>query len=183
MNVAAYTLAGSLASSFVGGILGWLGGLVLPEQAVSQLRLFVALGVAGLVLARELEVISLRLPQLKRQTDDMWAKIFPGIVAATLWGIDLGLIFTTWLGFSGIWLLVVATFLIGEPKFGIGLFVLYWFGRALSVWVAPFLLPHASATSQLLNGVRQQYRLFHRTHILGISWSIVVLILWLYRGG
>lgn len=174
-------LAGSVTSAFVGASLGWGGGLLLPEW-VARPGLPVAITVALVAMARELGWISFPLPQLKRQTKDFWGKIFSGTIAATLWGLDLGLIFTTRLTFAGVWSLAAVAILIGEPAFGAVLFVMYWLGRTLSVWLAPLLMPDAGATPMLMDGIFKQYRLFQRIHVLGLVWLIIVLISWLMRG-
>lgn len=141
-----------------------------------------AIAVAVLAIARELGVLLVPLPQVARQTKDIWAKVFHGTLTAALWGLDLGLIFTTWLTFSGVWLLVIVTILTGESSFGATLFVLYWLGRALSVWLTPLLLQDASATSLLLGEITRQQRLFQRIHAVGLAWSVVVLIAWFAYG-
>lgn len=180
-EVTVYTLAGSVTSAFVGATLGWLGGLVFP-QPVGRGGIVLALAVAVMAMARELGWIKFPLPQLRRQTRDIWAKIFPRPVAAGLWGLDLGLFFTTYFTFAGLWLLVVLAVLVGAPAFGAALFVVYWLGRALSVWIASWLLPSAGATAQFLDSIDGQYRLFQRLHVLGLVWSAIVFIFWLIHG-
>ena len=72
--------------------------------------------------------------------------------------------------------------LVGKAGFGAALFVLYWLGRALAVWLAPLLLPDASATPRLLEGIAEQRRLFHGIHVVGLVWAIAVLVSWLLQG-
>jgi hypothetical protein len=178
VEVLAYTLAGSLASAFVGALFGFIGEL-LSAPLLGNLGILPALVIGPIAIARELRWISFPLPQLKRQTKDIWGKTLPGTAAAVLWGLDLGLIFTTWLTFSGAWLLAVVAALVGAPAFGAALFVIYWLGRAVSVWIAPLLMPDANATSRVMDGLNRQYRLFQRIHVLGLVWSMIVLIIWL----
>lgn len=178
VNVTAYTLAGGAASLLVGALLGILGGWIVPAR-VGMLGILIAIAVALLALARELSWLAIPLPQRRRQTRDIWAKVFPSTWAAALWGFDLGLVFTTWFTFAGVWLLVIVAILIGSPQFGAALFTAYWLGRALSVWIAPMLLSDATATPQLLDEIVAQYRLFQRMHVVGLAWSIMVLIVWL----
>ncbi len=161
----------------VGTMLGWVGKLLLPVQ-IGRLSLFIVIGVAIIAMARELGWISFPLPQLKRQTRDIWGKIFPGPVAAALWGFDLGLFFTTWFRFAGLWLLVLVALIIRSPIYGAALFFAYWLGRAFSVWIAPSLMPNAGFTPHLLDGIAGQYQLFQRIHVLGLVWATVVLIVW-----
>lgn len=187
INVAAYTLAGGMASVFVGWVVGILGGallLLLPALRVEAggLGIWIAIAIATIVIAREARWISLPLPQLRRQTKQVWAILFPRTLAATLWGLDLGLIFITRLTFSGVWLLAVVALLTGEPAFGAALFGLYWLGRALSVWIAPLLMQDTASTPQLMDGIAGEYRLFRRVHVLGLIWSVVALFAWFTYG-
>ncbi|MGH2559551.1 MAG: hypothetical protein ACRDJH_10835 [Thermomicrobiales bacterium] len=177
----AYTLAGGMASALVGALLGWLGAVLLPGQ-IGGLGLLAAIAVAALALARELGWLAVPLPQFRRQTRDVWGKVFPRTLAAAFWGIDVGLVFTTWLTFSGMWLLLVVVILVGEPGFGAALFVVHWFGRALSVWTAPWLLRDARAIPGLVDWIAGQRRLFQRLHALGLTWAIIVLISWFAHG-
>ena len=177
-EVVAYTLAGSVTSAFVGALLGVLGKQLLIMRFGKQ-AILVALAIGLIAIARELGWLTFPLPQLRRQTKDVWGKLLPGMMAAVLWGLDLGLIFTTRLTFSGIWLLAVVAILVGEPTYGAMLFILYWLGRALSVWIVPFLMPNANATPWVLDGIYVHYRLFQRIHVLGLIWSVFVLIVWL----
>lgn len=180
-DVAAFTLAGGAVSAAVGAGLGWLGGALLPGKPHAP-EILVATAVATIAIAREIGWLAVPLPQLRRQTRSVWARVFPRTLAAALWGIDLGMGFTTWLTFSGAWLLAAVAVVFGAPGFGATLFFLYWLGRALPVWLGPLLLPDASATPRLLDEVAGHHRLFHRTQALGLAWAVVVLVVWLIRG-
>lgn len=180
VNVTAYTAAGGAASIAVGVALSSLGHLLMPQQ-MHEIGIVTAIAVAALALARELGGLPIPLPQLHRQTRDLWARSFPGAVAAALWGFDLGLVFTTWLTFSGAWLLLVVAIIIGKAVFGAALFALYWLGRVLMVWLAPLLLQGPNATPQFLERVFRQHRFFQRIHATALAWSLVVLFVWLAR--
>ena len=107
---------------------------------------------------------------------------FPSMVTAALWGLDLGLFFTTWFTFAGDWLLVIVAIITREPMYGAALFSVYWLGRALSVWFAPLLLQDARATPQLMSSIRAHRWAFQRLHVVGLAWGITVLIIWLAQG-
>lgn len=177
-NVTAYTLAGALASGLVGVLLGSLGAL-LGLNEVIWLGIGAAILVSIAVIARELGWVRFRLPQVRRQTSDLWAKVFPSPLVSALWGFDLGLIFTTWLTFGGAWLLALVALVSGDPTFGAGILIAHWFGRALSVWVAPLLLPLPNAGPRVLQELAAEYPLFRRIHLLGLALATVVLVAWL----
>jgi hypothetical protein len=136
----------------------------------------VVVAIALIAIARELEWVRIPVPQLKRQTKRVWAVNFHGTVAAALWGLDLGLILTTWLTFSGVWLLVIVAILGKQATFGGMLFVSYWLGRALSVWIAPLLIEGASDVPKLLESTGAHYRLFKQVHVWSLVWLIFVLV-------
>lgn len=186
-SVTSYTLAGSVTSAFVGvtlGSLGWLlaASVLLADQQVvlaglEKIGVGVAIAVGIGAIARELGWIYFPLPQLMRQTRQEWGILFPG-KAAVLWGLDLGLVFTTWLTFSGVWLLVILAISAGDWIYGGTLFVVYWLGRTLPVWVAP-LLQDSDDASRLMDSIAKEYRFFQRIHVFGLAWAVVVLTLWL----
>lgn len=181
MNVAAYTAAGSLTSALVGGALGLLGEAVLPGHG-GRAAAVALLALALVALARESGLVDLPLPQLRRQTDGWWAKALDLRPAAILWGLDIGLVFATWLTFSGAWVLAGLAFLSGDPRFGITLFLAYWLGRALSVWIGPLLAESATDTSRLLTTLFDQRRLFRLAHVAGLLCTVPVLVFWTASG-
>jgi hypothetical protein len=179
--MATYTLAGGLTSVLVGGGLGLVGGLALPGD-VGFAAALLGLAVAAIAIARELGLVAIPLPQLGRQTEGMWAKSYGFTAAALLWGLDLGLVFTTWLTLSGVWVLAVVAFVVGKAWFGAALFAGYWLGRALSVWVAPLLMERATDTPRLLATLYEQRRLFRASHVVGLACTMLVFGSWLLSG-
>jgi hypothetical protein len=180
-NATAYTFAGTLTSVLVGGGLAGLGALLLPTR-LGLPGTLVALAVALVAMARESGLVAVPLPQIRRQTEGLWVKSFGDRAAAILWGLDLGLVFTTWLNFSGAWLLAVVAFLSGEPLFGAALFLAYWLGRTLPVWIGPLLMTSAKDTHWLLESLDQQRRLFRSVQLAGLVWAVLVLGLGIATG-
>jgi hypothetical protein len=165
----------------VGGGLAGLGALLLPGP-VGLPGMLAALAVALLAIARESGLVAIPLPQAGRQTQGLWVKQWGDRAAAILWGLDIGLVFTTWLNFSGAWLLATVAFLSGEPFFGAALFVAYWLGRTLPVWTGPLLMTSARDTHWLLESLDQQRRLFRSVQLAGLAWSVLVLSLGIATG-
>jgi hypothetical protein len=172
--VTAYTFAGAVTSTLVGGGLGYLGGIFASGLGGSA-GLACALAVGIVAFTREAELVRIPLPQVPRQTQGLWAKTWGGTGATVLWGLDLGLVFTTWLNFSGIWLLTAVALVTGQPSFGAALFGAYWLGRALSVWIAPLLVSSATDTAQLMVTFDEQRRLFKAAHVGALAWAVAVL--------
>ncbi len=147
------------------------------QMPIRRWEILVLIGLAGMAMAREAGWVYFRLPELTRQTKRIWAMRLPSIVAAVLWGLDLGLTFSTRLTFSGVWVLALAAIFAGDPAFGALLLALYWLGRTLSVWSAPLILPDANATAQLLLAIAEQWNFFRRIHAWAIIGMAVVLFM------
>jgi hypothetical protein len=174
-NVTAYTLAGAATSALVGVVLGALGLLLLRGSARVPAA-WATIGVALVAGARELGIVSFRLPQLARSTRDKWSSRFGPTSSALLWGLDLGLLFTTRFTFAGIWFLVVLAVAVQSPLLGATLFLVYWAGRAASVWIAPLLLEDANAGPDVLDAVRRHHRLFRQIHVAALALATAVLL-------
>jgi hypothetical protein len=174
-NIALYTVAGAVSSAAVGAALGALGAMFLAP-GLDPPRLALVAIVALAAIAHELGWITLPQPQIRRQTSRAWA-LGPAPVAMILWGLDLGLLFTTWVTFAGVWAVVAASILAASPLLGAGLLTAYWAGRVLSAWIGPALLPTASATPQLVSAIHRQHELLRRVHIAGLIWLVLTLSL------
>lgn len=182
INVTAYSVAGAATSALTGAILGLLGGALLHEQVLVP-GTAVAIAVGLLAMARELGIAALPLPQVARQTKEVWVKRGSRpTVAAIRWGLDLGLVFTTWFTFPGIWLLTVVAFVVGEPPFGAALFAAHWLGRVLSVWIGPLLMRDARETPQLLSAVHSHYLIFQKAHVMGLALAVSALAVSIANG-
>ena len=174
-------MAGGMTSLVTGLALAATGRLmllVLPP-VFSNYGIVLVLVIALVAIMREAGWISFRMPEMRRQTSGAWGKSYPSLVAATLWGFDIGLIFSTRFTFSAMWLLVSMAIIVGDPVFGMVLVGSYWLGRALSIWVAPWLMPNANFTPKLLKLIDQQHGLFWQIHVAILVWSAIVLTIWI----
>jgi hypothetical protein len=180
LQVVVYSAAGLLASGLVG--LG-LGAIGYPLASLTT-NLWGPVGIATALalLVRELGWVRFPLPQAHRQTDDRWAKIFPSVAAAGLWGFDIGLTLSTWMTFSGAWLLIVLAIVSGSPSTGALLLGSYWLGRALSVWIVPAVLPGMTAAPQVIGRVLASRPSLRRIHLAGLAW-IALALAWQLRPG
>lgn len=135
-GVSAYTIGGVFPAAFVGAILGLLGRWA---NLGSQTEVFVIIAALAVILtARELELIRFPLPEVRRQTQKMWAFEFGFVTAAAMWGSHIGLGVATVVKHGGFFVLIAFTMALG-PAYGAILFVTYWLGRTLPIWVTPLL--------------------------------------------
>ncbi len=180
-QVSLYTLGGLVTSVVVGAGLGAGGGLVI-SSGTHRLGIAVALVVAMVAAMRELGWVWVPLPELKRQTRDLWAKTFSRPVAATLWGLDLGLLVSTRLTFAGAWVVLLVAALTESPRLGATVTAAYWLGRALPVWIAPLLFENAGSTHRVLEEL-DRHRQWHRmVHVLGLGLIVATLSATLLSG-
>ena len=112
-----------------------------------------------LLAARELGWLAFPLPERKRQTEKYFAHEFGFVVGSAMWGLHIGLGFTTHITYGGFWMLVAADVAIGDPLYGSLLMMTYWLGRSLPVWMAPTLWTSgAEDIIEQLVSVRGVYR-------------------------
>jgi hypothetical protein len=173
-GVAAYTVAGLLTSTLMGAALGttgrWLVGDELRTVAVT-----VVLAFSIVAALRGFGWSALVLPRVRRQTREWWGKQFPIPVAATLWGLDLGLAIFTPFTFAGLSILVGLVIAMGDPVFGALVFASFWVARALPVWLAPRLAQTGDTVLDVVRAVDGQRSLFRRINTSGVVFSAGVL--------
>lgn len=170
-----YLIAGGVASATLGAVLAASGRNL--ADAPRPLMTFVAIAVVMLALTREAGWAALPLPQLHRQTDGRWSS--NSFISTLLWGLDLGLVFTTWQTFAGAWALAAIAFASGDLLFGVTLFLCFWLGRAASVWLAPIALAESRDVPLLVEAIFSERASFKRTHAMGLASALVASCFWL----
>jgi hypothetical protein len=179
-NVTLYSASGLLVSVLVGLATGLVGRDL--AGAPTDGLMAAALGVAMLAIAREVRWRDIPVPHLRRQTRSVWAKGRGMKVGSVLWGLDLGLIFSTYVAFSGAWVLLAVAIASGQPAFAAGIFGSYWIGRALSVWIAPLWVDDPQSLWNLPNELDRRQHLFRIIHVAALGAVLIILTLWLMAG-
>jgi hypothetical protein len=127
--------------ALIGGAITF-GGLALVGSAVFGSNATAALIAASAVaaLAAVAEARGARIvPQIRRQLPEHWRRVMPMPLAAALYGVLLGLGFTTFVLTFGVWALAAISFAGGDPALGLWIGVAFGIGRALPVvLIAPF---------------------------------------------
>ena len=91
-----------------------------------------AAAIAVLAAVAELRGAAI-LPQVRRQLPEHWRRVMPMPVAAALYGVLLGLGFTTFVLTFGVFALAGIAIAVGEPALGVGLGLAFGIGRALPI--------------------------------------------------
>ncbi len=130
-----------LPGAIVGAVFTF-GGLALVGAAIPGEAGWVSYTVAGAValVAAVAEARGKRIaPQIRRQLPEHWRRVMPMPLAAALYGVLLGLGFTTFVLTFGVWALAGISLALGEPVAGLAIGLGFGVGRAIPiVALAPF---------------------------------------------
>ena len=112
------------------GLLAALGGLVHGAGGTAAYMVAATIAVAAAIAeARGVPIV----PQIRRQLPEHWRRVMPMPVAAALYGILLGLGFTTFVLSFGVWALAGISFAVGELQAGLLMGAAFGIGRALPI--------------------------------------------------
>jgi hypothetical protein len=128
-------VTGAVASAAAFGAILGVAGSLLGAPWGGGGGLLVALA-ALLYLLREAGVVSVPVPQLRRQVPQWWRTFFSLPVAAFLYGAGLGVGFLTYLTHGTLVVVAVAAGASGKPLVGAALVAPFGVARGLSVLVA-----------------------------------------------
>jgi hypothetical protein len=126
-----------LPGSVIGGVLTFgslamLGGLVHGVgDRPAVLGAAALAGVAAVLDARGTRIV----PQIRRQLPEHWRRLMPMPLAAALYGVLLGIGFTTFVLSFGVWALAGISLAIGDPWLGLLLGLSFGVGRAIPIVV------------------------------------------------
>ena len=128
-------LAAFVPGALIGGVLTF-GALALIGEALHGAggRVAYILAAAIAVVAAVLEARGTRIvPQIRRQLPEHWRRVMPMPIAAALYGVLLGLGFTTFVLTFGVWALAGISLAVGDPEVGLVLGIAFGVGRALPI--------------------------------------------------
>ena len=182
VGVAAYTVAGATSAAVVGAALGWIGLWLLPAGH-DALRLAAICAFILTAVSRELGWLKVRMPDARRQTHPDLVRRMPFPVAWTIWGLHLGLTFTTWMTVPGPVVLGGIAIVGGQPAFAAVLFAAHWFGRTVPIWSSPAIYESASETSAVVAAAASQRGLLRVVHLVGLLLIASVLFGRFFFGG
>lgn len=123
--------------ALVGGVITF-GGLALLGSWLGTAAPAIAALIA--IAAAVLEARGARImPQVRRQVPESWRRVMPVSLAAGLYGVLLGLGFTTFILTFAVWALAGVSVALGDPAIGLLVGLAFGVGRTFPVVVlAPF---------------------------------------------
>lgn len=173
-----YTAGGVMSAAMVGVCLGWLGHVLTSSVQASTLWELFAVG-ALVLLLRDLGLLPFNLPQCRQQAPYDWIHRFDRSSVFFMWGFHIGIGLSTFIVFSGLYVIAAAIVVSGSMLVGVSLMVSYWVGRALAVWVAPSL---SSSPGQDIAkcGIIDDRR-FRTMAVAGLVWCVGFGVVQTYR--
>ena len=124
----------TFAAGALAGGAATFGALALLGQALGAGAPLVAAAIA--LAAAVCEARGARIvPQVRRQVPESWRRRLPVPLAAGLYGILLGLGFTTFILTFAVWALAGVSVALGDPALGLAIGVAFGAGRLLPVVV------------------------------------------------
>jgi hypothetical protein len=167
-----------LPGALVGGVVTF-GGLALAGAALPGGWLPYTIAAAVALVAAVAEARGSRIaPQIRRQLPEHWRRTMPMPVAAALYGVLLGLGFTTFVLTFGVWALAGISLALGDPALGLAIGVGFGVGRALPIVVlAPIANRPAGRSAVALMADRPGlYRGIRLGDSLALAAAAVVLL-------
>jgi hypothetical protein len=167
----------------IGAVVGGLvtfGGLGLLGQLVGQqysgLRAAVAVVIALSAAIADWRGVKIA-PQIRRQVPERWRWRLPLPLVAALYGVLLGLGFTTFVLSYAVWALAGLSVAVGNSYLGLAIGLAFGLGRALPViWLAPTW--HSGPGAERLERLAAEPRLWlglRRLDALGLLLAVLVL--------
>lgn len=160
----------------LGATLGSLGSLFVPYLWRSLTITIIA--IVGIVMALcDFGIGGAKTPTLQRQTCPVWWRTLGRYLAVFLWGLDLGLGFTTIRVASLYWIVLLMVFVLASPLIGAGILGGYGLALALNLGVGILLFErkgdHVAASmraSQLLPLLKVSLA------VVLLFWSAILII-------
>jgi hypothetical protein len=167
---------GALAGGVVtfGGV-AVVGALLRRTAGDAVLPAAAALAVAAALA--ELRGVAIA-PQIRRQVPEHWRRTLPLPLAAALYGVLLGLAFTTFVLTFAVWALAGVTFALGRPTLGVAVGLAFGAGRALPIVTAAPLV-HRRIGVRLLAAMAERpalLRVFRLADAVALAFVATALV-------
>jgi hypothetical protein len=167
LAIGLFAVAAIVASAALGAALGHVGSLVGTRPA-----LIGAAALAFLALLREAGILSLPVPQSRRQVPERWQYELSLPVWSTGYGAGLGLGFLTFQPVATFWVACAAALALGRPLVAGSCFALYGAGRAFMATWPRRREPNGTAAVEKLVG---RASLVPRVNAIVLALAVVLL--------
>lgn len=150
-------------------------GVLAAVGAAAGMRAPLAVAVVGAAAALA-EVRRLRVaPQIRRQVPERWRRVLPLPLATLLYGVLLGMGFTTFVYSFALWALAALVLIVGAPPTGVLCGLAFGLGRALPVLVlAP--IAHRASGQRLVDAMAQRPRTLSLVRLSAAACLLAVVV-------
>jgi cytochrome c biogenesis protein CcdA len=125
---------GALTSATVlGATVAAIGRLAVPLSVTNNQRMLVIAAAAAVGVMTDSGLFGLNTPTLRRQTSSVWLHRYGFERVGLLWGLDLGLGFTTIRVSSLFWVVLVGCFVAAAPVTGSAIMACYAAGLVIGI--------------------------------------------------
>jgi hypothetical protein len=176
-----YALGAIGSALLLGLLLGMLGAALIPGNRSWLVLIGVAL--LGLLMAAgDFQIGGLRTCTLRRQTRRIWWDVFGPGGAMLLWGLDLGLGFTTIRVASLYWVVACVVIALASPQIGALVLGAYGLAIVLNLGASLLLLKEEESGGSAIRAVQWQAPVKTCLAVILLIWSILLLILSIKEG-
>ena len=173
--------SGTIASSTILGVtLGSLGNIFVPSRWLPPTIGIIAVIGAAMALS-DFGIGGTRTLTTRRQTCPVWWRTLGRSRAIFLWGVDLGLGFTTIRVASLYWIVVLTVFALASPLAGAAILCGYGCALVLNLGTGVLLLEReGSKIAAHIRALRSSYSLKIGLAIILLLWSALLFSLALH---
>ena len=173
-SCATFALGAALGGVFTFGMLAVLGNAL--QGAGGETAYLVAAAIAAVAAVAEARGTRI-VPQIRRQLPEGWRWTMPLPLAASLYGVLLGLAFTTFVLSFGVWALAGISLALGDPHAGLVIGIAFGVGRSIPVaLVAPIVdTPLGIRCIELMAERPSIYRMFRFGDAVTLCLAAIVL--------
>lgn len=175
--VGLYGIGAITSSIILGSILGTIGTIILPRDWFVSLIIIIA--VLGLLLTlSDFQIMGLNTLTTTRQTCPIWWSYLGHRPAMILWGLDIGLGFTTIRVASLYWVILLILLVLSSPLLGAITLGAYGLAITLNLIIGIFLLERIDQRDGgHIQAIRLWRPLKRGAAVILLLWSIWMLFL------
>lgn len=167
-----YTTGSTISSLALGATLGSLGSILVPSNGSARAILIIAL-IGSFMSLCDFQVGGMRALTFGRQTCRWWWNTLGPSWAVLLWGIDLGLGFTTIRVASLYWVVALMVVIMSSPLLGAAIFGAYGLAIALNLVIGLLFLGRGSGSVKAhIQALQLFYPLKTSLAVVLLLWSV-----------
>lgn len=167
-------------SALLGGLLGGLGAGMraeMPRYTQSPAVLLIT-GIVGMLYGlRELDLLHVPAPKVSRQVPSKWRLMLPPKQVALLYGLELGMGFTTYVTATTFYVAALWALLVGRPLLSALGMLAYGLGRAIPILWLGWQPTSSDERNKLVDALSPWTPMVHYVNGLALGFASAGLLL------